>query len=155
MKKLIFLLISLITFAFSQEGQKSVVFDLTLDNLENFKTKVLSGTVRNITHYQDTLEDLNVAFVIHGGAYKFFVKDLSTTIYKDEKDLAAEQKDIFTRLKSLVDNYEVEFLMCGSGMKKNGIDEKNIYKFVKVIPTSTIGLIDKQSEGYVYLPISK
>ena len=155
MKKVLSLITLFISLAFAQEGQKAVVFDLTLDNLESFKKKVLSGTVKNITHYQDALEELSVTYVIHGGAYKFFIKDLLATIYKDEKELIGEQKEIFARLKSLAETYEVEFLMCESGMKKNGIDEKNIYKFVKIVPTSTIGLIDKQSEGYVYLPISK
>jgi len=38
-------------------------------------------------------------------------------------------------------------------MKKKKLDRKDIYDFVEIIPTSTIGLIDKQSEGFAYIPI--
>ncbi len=44
--------------------------------------------------------------------------------------------------------------MCEVGMKKNKLKEKNIVSFVELIPNSTIGLIDKQNEGYAYIPVS-
>jgi intracellular sulfur oxidation DsrE/DsrF family protein len=57
------------------------------------------------------------------------------------------------RLVTLAKNNNVEFLMCESGMKHNNIDKTTLYSYVKVTPNVTIGLIDKQSEGYVYIPI--
>ena len=38
-------------------------------------------------------------------------------------------------------------------MKRNHLKAKDIVKFVKIVPNSTIGLIDKQNEGFAYLPV--
>ena len=51
------------------------------------------------------------------------------------------------------DTYDVEFLMCGAGMRKHKLEAKDIVKFVKIIPNSTIGLIERQNEGYAYIPV--
>ena len=53
----------------------------------------------------------------------------------------------------MVKTYDVEFLICGVAMAKNKLQAKDVYSFVKIIPNSTIGLIDKQNEGYAYIPI--
>lgn len=59
------------------------------------------------------------------------------------------------RINSLSDIYEVEFLMCESGVNKHKINKNNIYDNVKLVRTSTVGLIDKQIDGYAYVPIFK
>ncbi len=38
-------------------------------------------------------------------------------------------------------------------MPKYGLKAKDIVNYVKIIPNSTIGLIDCQNEGYAYIPI--
>ncbi len=43
--------------------------------------------------------------------------------------------------------------MCGAAMEKNKLQAKDIVSFVKIIPNSTIGLIDKQNEGYAYISV--
>jgi intracellular sulfur oxidation DsrE/DsrF family protein len=43
--------------------------------------------------------------------------------------------------------------MCGAGMPKHGLKAKDIVPYVKIIPNSTIGLIDRQNEGYAYIPV--
>ena len=56
-------------------------------------------------------------------------------------------------IASATQTYEIEFLMCEASLPKNKLLEKDIYKFVKMVPNSTIGLIDKQNEGYAYIPV--
>ncbi len=91
--------------------------------------------------------------VIHGGAYRFFVKDPSTTIYKNDKELIKNYAELKKCLASLADTYDVEFLMCGIGMRHNKMQEKDIVPFVTVIPNSSIGLIERQNQGYAYIPV--
>ncbi|MBT3280201.1 MAG: DsrE family protein [Campylobacteraceae bacterium] len=153
MKKLI-LLISMALFLNAQDGVKKLVLDLTTSKIKNIERKVLSGTVKHKNYYESKLEELEVAIVIHGGAYRYFIKDLSKTPYKDEVNTIKVQSDLYTRLKALNELYDVEFYMCASGLKKLNIDPSNIVDFVKLSPTSTIALIDKQDEGYAYIPIS-
>ena len=154
MKKVL-LLLALLSFLYGDDGVKKVVFDLTTGDANAFKQKVLSGIANQKSYYAGKLEELKVAVVIHGDAYKFFIKDLGNSPYKNDVTLAKESGEIGQRLSSLANNGEVEFLMCGNGMQQNKIDKTTLYSFVKIVPNATIGLIDKQSEGYVYIPIAK
>jgi len=138
----------------SAEGDvKKVVIDLTTGDVKAFEKKILSGIVAHKTHYENSLGELEAAVVIHGGAYKFFVQDLSETTFKDDKVLGKVFQNIKKRTQTLAETYDVEFLMCGVGMKKNNLKKSDLAAYVKVVPNSTIGLIDKQSEGYAYIPV--
>lgn len=152
MKKIL-LLLTMLSFLYAEDGVKKVVFDLTTGDTKVFKQKVLSGISNQKSYYEGKLEELKVAVVIHGDAYKFFIKDLDNSPYKKDTALAKESQEIGQRLATLAKNNNVEFLMCESGMKHNNIDKTTLYNYVKITPNATIGLIDKQSEGYVYIPI--
>lgn len=152
MKRLI-LLVSLLLSLHAEEGIKKVVFDLTTGDPKRFEQNVLSGIVKNKNHYENNFQELNVAVVIHGESYKFFIKDLSTTRYGKDRSLLSVHSEFAKRLQSLTDNYHVKFYMCQAGMNHLKVMKEDIYDFVTIVPTSTIGLIDKQSEGYTYVPI--
>ena len=152
LKKIIIFLLCVV-FLNAQDGVKKVVIDLTAGDMKTIERKLLSGIAKYKAHYESNLEELEVSVVIHGDAYKYFINDLKSSPYKNDVELILKQKDIKPRLKSMSNIYEVEFLMCKSGMKKLKINENNLYKFVKLVPTSSIGLIDKQNEDFAYLPI--
>lgn len=153
--KLLLYICLLIGLANAEDGVKSAVYDLTTGDIKVFEKKVLSGIANTKSHYESKLEELKASVVIHGGAYKFFIKDLAASPFKDDTDLNRAHKELGKRLASMAEIYDVEFLMCEIGMKKLNIDKNTLYKFVKLVPNSTIGLIDKQNEGFSYLPISK
>lgn len=102
----------------AEDNTKKVVFDLTSGSIESFEKKVLSGIAFHKVYYESKLEDLEVSVVIHGDAYKFFLKDLSKSKYKNESELNKKYKSIAKRIKSLSSMYDVEFLICASGVKK-------------------------------------
>lgn len=153
MKKITLLLLSSFTMLCAQEGVAQVVYDLTTKNIKAFELKILKAIVANKAHYESQLKELDVTVVIHGGAYKYFTVNPSQTKYKTDKALLSDYSNLKKRIKSMSDTYNVEFLMCGAGMPKHGLTDKDIVKFVKIIPNSTIGLIDRQNEGYAYIPI--
>lgn len=138
---------------FAEEGVKQVVFDLKTGDITTFEKKVLQGIAYHKAHYEGKLEKLDVAVVIHGDAYKFFIKDLKNSPYKNDASLAKAHEDLSKRIATMANTYEVEFLMCEATMKALKIDQSNVYDFVKMTPNSTIGLIDKQNEHFAYLPI--
>lgn len=152
--KVLLTLLALMSFLLADSEEKKVVIDLTTGDLGVYEKKILSGIVAHKTYYQNSLEELEVAVVIHGGAYRFFVKDLSTTTYKDDAKLQKVFADIKKRTATLAETYDVEFLMCGVGMKKNKLKKSQLAEYVKVVPNSTIGLIDKQNEGFAYIPVA-
>jgi intracellular sulfur oxidation DsrE/DsrF family protein len=153
MKKMLLLLFSTITILLAQDKTAQVVYDLTTKNMETFERKILKAIVANKAHYEGLLSELDVVVVIHGEAYKFFTKNPLKSIYKEDKVLTKSYKSLAKRIKSMAENYEVEFLMCKAGMAKRELKKSDIYKFVDIVPNSTIGLIDKQNEGYAYIPV--
>jgi len=152
MKKILLFLLTLSTLMFAETSAK-VVYDLTSKNIKAFEMKILKAIVANKAYYESKLKELDVTVVIHGGAYRYFTVDPNKTEYKTDKDLLADYANLKKRIKTMHDTYNVEFLMCGAGMPKHGLKAKDIVKFVKIIPNSTIGLIDRQNEGYAYIPV--
>ncbi|MEN4052311.1 MULTISPECIES: DsrE family protein [Sulfurimonas] len=153
MKKILIFLVLIIGAAFGDEENPKVVYDLTTSNMAKFEKNILKGITYNKSHYESNLKELEVAVVIHGGAYRFFVKDIKSTLFKDDKKLVQNYKELKKRIASMSDTYEVEFIMCGAAMKRNKLEKKDIVEFVKIVPNSTIGLIDKQNEGFAYIPV--
>ncbi len=152
MKKILLLLLTLSTFMFAETSAK-VVYDLTTKNIKAFEMKILKAIVANKAHYESKLKELDVTVVIHGGSYRYFTKDPNSTEYKTDKALLENYTELKKRVQSMADTYDVEFLMCGAGMPKHGLKAKDIVPYVKIIPNSTIGLIDRQNEGYAYIPV--
>jgi len=152
MKKILLSLLLLFSFSHADEENLKVVYDLTTKNIAKIKQNILKGIVAHKTYYQGEFKELDVTVVIHGGAYRYFLKDLKGTKYESDIKLVNEFTSLKKRLKSLAETYDVEFLMCGVGVKTRKLTG-NIVPFVKVIPNSSIGLISKQNEGYAYLPV--
>ncbi|MDF1876651.1 DsrE family protein [Sulfurimonas sp. SAG-AH-194-L11] len=153
MKKTLLTLLLLLSFAQADEENLKVVYDLTTKNVAKLEQNILKGIVAHKAYFQKDFRELDVTIVIHGGAYRYFVKEPSTTLYRDDYELIKNYTELKKRLASLADTYDVEFLMCGVGMRANKLQEKDIVPYVKVIPNSTIGLIERQNEGYAYIPV--
>ncbi len=153
MKKIITILLLSIGLVQAEEASAKVVYDLTTKNLAAFERKILKAIVANKAYYESKFKELDVTVVIHGGAYRYFTVDPSKTEYKTDKALLADYTNLKKRIRSMSDTYDVEFLMCGAGMSKHDLKAKEIVNFVKIIPNSTIGLIDRQNEGYAYIPV--
>ncbi|ABB43537.1 conserved hypothetical protein [Sulfurimonas denitrificans DSM 1251] len=154
MKKLFLILVVLLGLARADSDVKKAVFDLTTPDIARFETRLIKGVAFNNAHYQTNFKELDIVVIIHGDAYKFFVKDLSKTECKKDKELEPKAKDIHQRLSSLVKTYNVKFLMCGAGMKARNISKENVLEFVEVTPSAIVGLIDAQNDGYAYIPIN-
>jgi len=153
LKKLLIFL-TLLSIASADDGVIKVVYNLTTSNVKSFEQKILKGIAINKAYYEGNLKELSVAVVIHGGAYKFFLKDLKHTQYANDKKLLKIFPDLKKRVASLATTYDVDFMVCGVGLKHRKIDTKNVDNFVKVIPNASIGLIDRQNEGFAYLNVS-
>jgi len=153
MKKLLLIFI-MISSLFAEDITPKLVIDLTTSSIKDFDKKVLQNIAYNKTYYENSLKELEVAVVIHGGAYRFFVNDIDKTVFKEEKELVKVYSDLKKRIATMADTYEVEFLMCRAALSRYKLTEKDIVDFVKIIPNSTIGLIDKQNEGFAYISVS-
>jgi len=143
----------LFTLSHANEDILKVVYDVTTPQQKIFEKNIFKGIVANKAYYAGKFKELEVAVVVHGEAYKFFLKDLHNTEYAKDKKLLASYKNFKKRVHSLADNYDVTFYICKVGLKRHHIQENNVLDFVHIIANSTIGLIDKQNDGYAYMPV--
>lgn len=151
--KNILILLAFLGMLQADDETAKVVYDLTTNNLAKFEKNILKGIAINKAYYEGNLKELEVTVVIHGGAYRFFVKDIKNTIFKNDTKLIKAYSDLKKRISTMSDTYEVEFLMCEASMPKNKLKAKDIVQFVKIVPNSTVGLINKQNEGFAYIPV--
>ena len=152
MKKILIFL-ALLGFAQADEESARVVYDLTTSNVAKFEKNILKGISINKAHYQGSFKELEAVVVIHGGAYRFFVKDIKKSMFSKDLKLVEAYAGLKKRIAIMADTYEVEFLMCRASMSKNGLEDDDVVEFVKIVPNSTVGLIDKQNEGFAYIPV--
>jgi len=153
MKKVIFLILFFVLSSFAEESEiKKVVFDFRTGDIKKFE-EWINGIAKHIDYYRNKLEDLKVVIVAHGDSYKFFLKDLSKTPYKNDKELLKRQKEFYERLKNLHDFYGVKFEICKLGMIARKLDLNNLYPFVKPVHSALTGLVEWQNKGYAYMPV--
>jgi len=152
MKKVLIFL-ALLGLVQADEEIARVAYDLTTSKMAKFEKNILKAIVIHKAHYEGNLKELEVTVVIHGGAYRFFVKDIEKSMFNKDSKLVKAYPDLKKRIAIMADTYEVEFLMCRAAMKRNKLEDEDIVEFVKIVPTSTIALIDKQNEGFAYIPI--
>ena len=152
MKKLL-VLFSLVGLLLGDDESAKVVYDLTTAKVKTLEKSILKGIAVHKTNYDAKFRELEAAVVIHGDAYKFFVKDIKKTKYKNETELVINFDELKKRIASMADTYGVKFYMCRVGMTRNKLAENNIASFVKIVPTSAMALIDRQNEGFAYLPV--
>jgi len=153
MKKVIIICIALIGLLKADENVMKLVLDLTTSDVVKFERTILKGIALNKARYERQFKELEVVVVIHGGAYKFFIKDLNFSQYKDDKKLLKVSKEFLSRIKSLHNTYDVKFLMCKAGMDARGISKEDILDVVELTPNAMIGLIDAQNNGSAYMPV--
>ena len=151
----IIIIVSLISSVQAQEEEESkkVVYNLTTGDISKLEKNLISGIVSHTTYYQSKLEELEVRVVIHGDAYKFFMKDLRHSAYAYQPELVAKQGELEKRLSTLAKQYNVKFFVCEVGVKQRKLNPKAFYPFVSFVHNAAIGLIDAQNAGYAYLAI--
>jgi intracellular sulfur oxidation DsrE/DsrF family protein len=154
MKKIVLLLALLGAVLQANDETARVVYDLTTSNMAKFEKNILKGIAVNKAHYEGNLKELEVVVVIHGGAYRFFVKDINNSVFHTDLKLVKAYPELKKRIASMADTYEVTFLMCKAAMPKHKLNAEDIVQFVTLVPNSTIGLIDKQNEGFAYIPVN-
>lgn len=152
MKKLLVLL-SLVGLLLADDESAKVVFDLTTAKVKTFEKHILKGVTVNKSNFDSEFKEFEVAVVIHGGAYKFFVNDIKNSKYKNETELVKQHTELKKRITSMSDTYGVKFYICETGMAKHKLEPKDIMSFVEIVPNSTIALIKRQNEGFAYLPV--
>jgi intracellular sulfur oxidation DsrE/DsrF family protein len=145
------LLVFAITLAFADT--KKFMIDLKTGDMESFSNQLLVGVPGTIDYFTAQGDKVEVAVVIHGEAYKFFVENLDNTQYGMDKALAERQDAIRKRLEEIEKKYHIRMEICRNGMHKKGILSEDLYPFVTPIKSAMVGLVKWQNKGYAYVPV--
>jgi len=151
MRFALFILLFVVTIAFADT--KKFVIDLKTGDREAFSNQLLVGVPGTIDYFRAQGDTVEVAVVIHGEAYKFFVDNLDNTQYGLDKSLVEHQEVIHKRLDEIEKKYNIHFDICMSGMHKKGILTEDLYSFVTPIKSAMVGLVKWQNGGFSYIPI--
>jgi intracellular sulfur oxidation DsrE/DsrF family protein len=89
--------------------------------------------------------ELHVAIVLHGNATKYALSDEA---FKSQFGKANPSAELIRRLTKAGAKVHV----CGQSLVKNGFDPKAVAGEVKVASSALTAVINKQSEGYAYVP---
>ncbi len=149
----VFIFVSMTLIANDKVEVKKALYDLTSGSSEIINRRVIGSIISNSSYYQSKLQEYSVIVVIHGDAYKFFMKDLNNSVYAFDEKLLSTKDLLGKRLSSLAKNYGVKFEVCGAGIKHKRLNPKAFYPFVTIIPNAISGLVDAQNSGYAYVPI--
>lgn len=151
MRILILLFLCMVSLSFAET--KKIMIDLKTGDFESFDKAFLSGLPGTIDYFSFQGDTVDVAVVIHGDAYKFFVQNLNNTSYGMDESLVKHQELIQQRLEEMLKKYRIHLEVCMSGMHKRGILSQDLYPFVTPIKSAMIGLVKWQNEGYAYVPL--
>lgn len=143
----------LLLFSLAYGETKKFVVDLTTGDLETFESRFLNGVPGTIKFFESLGDTVDVAVVIHGDAYKFFVANLEHTKYWQDEQLAKVQERLLAAMKQILKTHPVTIEMCKVGMQKREILSPDLYPFVVPIASAMTGLVRWQNAGYAYVPI--
>lgn len=156
MKNRIFKIVTIVAMLSSTllfAAEQKVVFDLTSGDEAKIRKHLISNIEGLAEYYKANDVAFEVAVVISGNAYKYFVEDIAASPYRDETALIAAQKRLEPLFEKLHAELGVEFDMCKAGMKARKIEKKVLYPYVKNEMNKSAYLIKWQNKGYAYLPI--
>ena len=128
-----------------------VVYDLTTDSEAVLSKKLVANTQKLKAYYEARGDRLNIAVVVSGKAYRFFIRDLAHSPYANESALLRSQPARTKMLEGFSKIATIE--ICGMGMKHRNIAPETLYSFVKPAFNKTDALVRYQNAGYAYVPL--
>jgi len=161
MKRIISSFIILLLTAFSAPAQESentpaslkgvntaeIVFDVNVGNpkLLSLRLKLIEKTLSDISNQAK----YRAVVAFRGAASDFMTKN-DNYIDNDEKQI---KKDIYRKLKTLKNDYNVTLEQCGVAIGLRGISPDEIYDIINVVENGYVSIIGYQNQGYAFVPM--
>ena len=131
-----------------RKGAKAV-FDITADAVPGEVDKGLEQVARLLNLYGAAglkAGDVKIAAICHGNADKAVLSD---TAYRAHFNIAANPNlPLIRDLKKA----GVEVFVCGQSLHDLGFKEREVAEEVPVADSAMLVLINKQTDGYAYIP---
>jgi len=148
-----FLIFIMLTIGLSASEYK-VLLDVQTGNAKLLQKNLIDRIAGLQSYYVTQKGDkLRIVVLVSGSTYKFFLKETDKTLYSLNKNFSKIRTELQTKLELLSTVYDVKFETCSMGMQRREIKQEQLVDFVSPIYSHSVGLIDWQSKGYIYLPV--
>ena len=98
--------------------EAKVVYSLTSQDPQALRDKLIDAIPMMAAHYKQQKRGLRATIVVHGEAYRFVLKNLESTPYKDDAAAKKAQAEIRVALERLVRTYGVRIEVCAGRHEK-------------------------------------
>lgn len=124
-----------------------VIFDVNVGNpdLLNLRMKLIKKTLSDLSAYGN----YTAVVAFRGKASDFMTKN-NKHIDKEDNQI---KKEIYQRIKSLKNDYNVVLEQCAVAIGLRDISPSKIYDIINVVPNGYVSIIGYQNRGYAYVPM--
>ncbi|CAA6821549.1 MAG: Unknown protein [uncultured Sulfurovum sp.] len=130
----------------SQDKKATVVFDCSSGDKKYVASRLwLIDT--SINEYVENNTPYDVVLTIHSGCTDIVSKNVA----EDNKIM----KNIQQKLEKLSKHKNISIEACQIAVDRFGIEHKDLYPFMKLVPNSITRVIQLQNDGYALIPFSK
>ena len=121
-----------------QYKPSKVVYDVTSDNVHELENILDRASMLQNVYGNDPFES-SIVLVIHEGAIKYFTRDKTG------------QTNIERRAASLAAGDIIQFRVCRTSAKMQGIYQKDFNNFIQLVHMADAEIIKLQQQGFSYL----
>jgi intracellular sulfur oxidation DsrE/DsrF family protein len=113
-------------------------------------SQMLTNINNHLSAYEFDTTRIKIVIVAHGAGIKFFLEDLSGTVWEKDKI----DPEIYKRVVGL-SKFDVEAYLCQITYTRQKIDPAKTRKdeFLKFVPSGVATVADLQSKGFAYLKV--
>jgi len=113
-------------------------------------SQMLTNISNHLSAYDFDPTKIKIVIVAHGAGIKFFLDNLSGTIWESEQI----DPDLYKRLAGLR-KFEVEAYLCQITYERQKIDPARTRKdsFIKFVPSGVATIGELQNKGFAYLKV--
>lgn len=120
------------------EGSLKTVHHCDYDDDTRFNV-FMATILHQVETYNEELTEHEINVVLNGSCTKYITNKM-----KDDKYIQM--------IQSRLNNYDIKFYVCKSGMKASGVKESDItVKGVELVPNGSMKLTELQHEGFAYI----
>lgn len=96
--------------------------------------------------------DVRIVFVAHG--IRFVTEDkLKNTPFAEDKALSKRRRDLWIRLVSLRDAYNVKLELCDITREQVKLPKAKLMQGVSLVPSGVVRLAELQRQGFAYIKV--
>ncbi|MFB6261668.1 MAG: DsrE family protein, partial [Thiohalorhabdaceae bacterium] len=128
--------------------QPKVVYHVDYEGVRRFSAQ-LTSIYNMVHHYRNQLVDYDVRVVVNSFGVRFFTdNNLEDTPFAAGETLKEERENLKGRIRSLMDQYDVQVAICGITRKQLDLPKDAFYDGVTFMESGVVEVAKLQQKGF-------